>query len=267
MPFDFTTAMIQATSPVASAPGGPALTGTGVLVSDPAPDGTPRVVLVTARHVLQNIGAGPIYLGLRLKNPDGSWRLEWRAEPSTDQGRPLWTQHPAYDVAVMAVAVPPEVAQAAIPASWFADADTLAREDVEAGDPVEVLGYPAGYAADNSGFPILRLGHLASYPLAPATEATFLVDFPVVSGNSGGPVFISRRIEKRPALVGAEGPQPDEFIAGIVAQQIVPGGQSISLGLAVHSLYVRQTLQLLDQPRPIAPPVSLAPSTKSAPAG
>ncbi len=263
MPFDFTTAMIQATAPVASAPGGPALTGTGVLVSDPAPDGTPRLVLVTARHVLQNIAGGQVYLGLHLKNADGTWRLEWRAEPSTDQGRPLWTQHPVYDVAVLPVTVPPEVAQAAIPMSWFADADTFAREDIEAGDPVEVLGYPAGYAADGRGFAILRLGHLASYPLTPASEGTFLVDFPVVPGNSGGPVFTSRRIGRRPAVVGALGPQPDEFIAGVVAQQIVPGGQSISLGLVVHALYVRQTLQLLDQPPPAPTPV--APSTNSAP--
>jgi S1-C subfamily serine protease len=266
MPFDFTTAMIQATSPVASAPGGPALTGTGVLVSDPAPDGTPRVVLVTARHVLQNIDGGQVWLGLHLRNPDGSWRLEWRAEPSAVEGRPLWVRHPTYDVAVLPVSVPPEAAQAAVPVSWFADADTLAREDVQAGDPVEVLGYPAGYAADGRGFAILRLGHLASYPLTPDTEGTFLVDFPVVSGNSGGPVFTSRRIGRRPALVGAQGPQPDEFIAGVVAQQIVPGGQSINLGLAVHAVYVRQTLQLLDQPPLAAAPVTLAPSTKAAPA-
>jgi S1-C subfamily serine protease len=261
MPFDFTTAMIQATSPVASAPGGPALTGTGVLVSDPAPDGAPRVVLVTARHVLQNMPDGQVYLGLHLRNPDGSWRLEWRAEPSADQGRPLWTQHPAYDVAVLPVTVPPEAAEAAIPVSWFADADTFTREDVEAGDAVEVLGYPAGYAADGRGFPVLRLGHMASYPLTPRSEGTFLVDFPVVSGNSGGPVFTSRRVGKRPALVGAEGPQPDEFVAGIIAQQITPGGQPIALGLAVHALYVRQTLQLLDEP-PVQP-VPLAPSTNS----
>jgi S1-C subfamily serine protease len=266
MPFDFTTAMIQATSPVASAPGGPALTGTGVLVSDPAPDGTPRVVLVTARHVLQNIDGGQVWLGLHLRNPDGSWRLEWRAEPSAVEGRPLWVRHPTYDVAVLPVSVPPEAAQAAVPVSWFADADTLAREDVQAGDPVEVLGYPAGYAADGRGFAILRLGHLSSYPLTPDTEGTFLVDFPVVSGNSGGPVFTSRRIGRRPALVGAQGPQPDEFIAGVVAQQIVPGGQSINLGLAVHAVYVRQTLQLLDQPPLAAAPVPVAPSTKSAPA-
>ena len=252
MPFDFTTAMMQATLPVASQPGGPALTGTGVLVSDPAPDGTPRVVLVTARHVLANIPGGQVYIGLHLKTPDGGWRLDWRVEPSAADAKPLWVQHPVYDVAVMPVSVPPEVAATAIPMSWFGDAESLSREDVAAGDSVEVLGYPAGYAGDSRGFPILRVGHLASYPLTPSTEATFLIDFPVISGNSGGPVFFSRRTGKRPAVVGAEGPQPDEFIAGLVAQQIVPGGQSISLGLAVHALYIRQTLQMLDQPT-IAP--------------
>jgi hypothetical protein len=267
MPFDFTTAMIQATVPVASAPGGPAITGTGVLVSDPAPDGTPRVVLVTARHVLQNIlqntGGSQVQVGLHLKAADGAWRLAWQGEPAAEEGRPLWTAHPAYDVAVLPVTVPPEVAAAAIPASWFADGGAFAREDVEPGDALEVLGYPAGYAADGRGFAILRVGRLASYPITPDTEGTFLVDFPVVAGNSGGPVFTSRRIGRRPALVGAQGPQPDEFVAGIVAQQIVPGGQSINLGLAVHALYVRQTLQLLDQRQPQA--ASVAPSTNAAP--
>ncbi len=108
-----------------------------------------------------------------------------------------------------------------------------------------------------------KVPSLASYPLTPATEATFLVDSPVISGNSGGPVFTSRRIGKQPPLVGAQGPQPDEFIAGIVAQQIAPGGQSIALGLAVHAVYVRETLRLLDQPLPPLPPVPVAPSTNS----
>ena len=248
MPFDFTTAMIQATVAVAGAPGGPAVVGTGILVSDPAPDGTPRVVLVTARHVIQNIGGAAVQIGLHLKNADGTWRKEWRAEPSADGERLLWARHPTYDVAVLPVTVPPEVAAAAIPVSWFADGDTFARQDVQPGDTVEALGYPAGYASDGRGFPILRVGHIASYPLTPAADGTFLVDVPVISGNSGGPVFTRRRTGRGPALAGALGPQPDEFVAGIVAQQIVPGGQSINLGLVVHALYVRQTLQLLDQP-------------------
>jgi len=268
MPFDFTTAMIHATVPVASAPGGPAETGTGLLVSDPLPDGTPRVVLVTARHVIQNIvqnGGGPVQVGLHLKNPDGTWRKEWRAEPTQAGERSLWVRHPAYDVAVLAVTVPPDVAALAIPVSWFADGDTFARQGVQTGDVVEVLGYPQGYASDGRGFAILRVGRVASYPLTPETEGAFLVDFPVASGNSGGPVFTSRRTDGRPAIEGAEGPQPDEYIAGLVAQQIVPGGQSINLGLVVHALYIRQTLQLLDAapqipaasaPQPVAPSTS-----------
>jgi S1-C subfamily serine protease len=255
--------VIQATVPVAGAPGGPTTAGTGILVSDPLPDGTPRVVLVTARHVIQKIletnGGSQVQIALHLRNPDSSWRKEWRAEPTSDGDRPLWVQHPAYDIAVLPVTVPLEVAAAAIPIAWFANQDTFAKEDVEPGDALEVLGYPAGFASDARGFAILRVGHLASYPLTPETEGTFLVDFPVVSGNSGGPVFTSRRTDRQPPAVGAEGPQPDEFIAGIVTQQIVPGGQSIDLGLVVHALYVRQTLQLLDQPP------TLAPSTGSRP--
>ena len=248
MPFDFTTAIIQATVPVAGAPTGPTTVGTGILVSDPTPDGTPRVVLVTARHVIQNIGGQAVQIGMHLKNADGVWRKEWRSEPSADGERPLWTGHPVYDVAVLPVSVPPEVAAQAIPASWFADADTFTRQDLEPGDAVESLGYPGGLAADSQGFAILRVGHMASYPLTPDTQGTFLVDFAVASGNSGGPVFTSRRMGRLPPLEGALGPQPDEFVAGIVAQQIVPGGQSINLGLVVHALYIRQTLQLIDRP-------------------
>lgn len=254
MPFDFTTAVMQATVPVSQNPGGPSQMGTGLLVSDPEPDGTPRIVLVTARHVIQNIGGDHVELGLHRQGPDGAWAKDWRAEPTQAGDRLLWTGHPVYDVAVLPVTVPDDVAAQAIPAAWFAEPDTFVRQGVQTGDAVEIAGYPLGYASDPRGFAILRVGHLASYPLTPASEGTFLIDFPVVSGNSGGPVFISRRIDGGPPIVGALGPQPDEFIAGILTQQILPGGQSISLGLAVHAMYVRQTLQLLDRaPAPVPP--------------
>ncbi len=253
MPFDFTAAVMQATVPVSQNPGGPSEIGAGVLVSDPRPDGVPRIVLVTARHVIQNIGGDHVQLGLHRRGPDGGWLKVWQAAPTQEGARALWVSHPAYDIAVLPVTVPDDVAAEAIPADWFADQDAFEREDVQTGDAVEIAGYPLGYASDPRGFAILRVGRLASYPLTPATEATFLIDFPVVSGNSGGPVFISRRVDRRPPVVGALGPQPDEFIAGILTQQILPGGQSISLGLAVHAMYVRQTLQRLDlAPTPAA---------------
>jgi S1-C subfamily serine protease len=257
MPFDFTTAIMQATVPVSQNPGGPSEMGTGLLVSDPAPDGTPRIVLVTARHVIKDIGGDHVQLGLHRQGADGAWRKVWQAEPTQDGARSLWTSHPVYDIAVLPVTVPDDVAAQAIPAAWFADRDAFARQGVLTGDAVEVAGYPFGYASDPRGFAILRVGRLASYPLTPATEGTFLIDFAVFSGNSGGPVFISRRLNRGLDAVGALGPQPDEFIAGILTQQILPGGQSINLGLAVHAMYVRQTLERLDAappPQPLTPP-------------
>src|SRR4051812_23908330 len=122
MPFDFTIAMIQATVQVEQlSPTPPVQTGTGLLISDPAPDGTPRIVLLTARHVVERIGGAQLQIGLPLHNPDGSWRREWRAEPVQDGERPLWVRHPVYDVAVLPVSVPPEAAALAIPVSWLAD--------------------------------------------------------------------------------------------------------------------------------------------------
>lgn len=263
MPFDFTTAMIQATVQVEqTSPTPPFQTGTGLLISDPMPDGTPRIVLLTARHVIERIGGKDLQIGLHLHNPDGGWRREWRIEPIQEGERPLWARHPVYDVAVLPVAVPPETAALAIPVAWLADATTFERQDARPGDALATLGYPQGLSADPRGFAILRVGRLASYPLTPASEGTFLLDFPVTSGDSGGPVFAARRTGRRPDVEGAQGPQPDEYVAGMITQQIVPGGQPISLGLAVHALYLRQALQLLDAP---PPPQSLAPSTVSAP--
>ncbi len=92
MPFDFTTAMIQATVQVEQvSPTPPVIVGTGLLVSDPMPDGTPRVVLVTARHVIERIGGVQLQIGLHLAIPK-AWRPIHAASPSC--GRVGWPPIP-----------------------------------------------------------------------------------------------------------------------------------------------------------------------------
>jgi S1-C subfamily serine protease len=263
MPFDFTAAMMQATVQVEqTSPTAPIQTGTGILVSDPLPDGAPRVVLLTARHVIERIAAPQLQIGIHVRGADGTWRREWRVEPVADGGRPLWVRHPVYDLAALSVSVEPETAALAIPVSWLGDADSFARANLTAGDAVETLGYPQGLAADARGFAILRVGHLSTYDMAPAADGAFLIDMSVTSGDSGGPVFTSRKVGRRPELEGAQGPQPDEYVAGLITQQIVPGGQPIGLALAVHALYLRETLRLLDVPAAAAVPQSPAPAPR-----
>jgi hypothetical protein len=45
---------------------------------------------------------------------------------------------------------------------------------------------------NDAGFPILRTGTIASYPILPVkNNPTFLLGFEVFGGNSGGPVYLA----------------------------------------------------------------------------
>jgi hypothetical protein len=115
---------------------------------------------------------------------------------------------------------------------------------------------------------------VASYPLAPATSfPTFLMDFSVFPGNSGGPVFISRSgLASPPAVTQASSPMvtpaadtasseasspraipPEGFIAGLLTQQVELNNERLEIGIVTHAKYIRETIDLLKNP--------LAPST------
>jgi hypothetical protein len=120
-----------------------------------------------------------------------------------------------------------------------------------------VLGYPEGLAANHQGFPILRAGRVASYPTTPISEfPTFLLDFRVFSGNSGGPVFMTEDLRRRPGAGEAKA----GFVAGVLTQQTTVGAERLELGIVTHAMFVRQTIGLLDQ----APSVGDAAPTPSA---
>ena len=104
--WDLTVGLIEATVQL-DQPSGPdtRTVGTGFLIQAPRPDGTPRMVLVTAAHVLERMPDPEARIGWRTSLGDGTWRFD--PEPLTirdGEGHPLWTQHPDRDVAVMEVA-------------------------------------------------------------------------------------------------------------------------------------------------------------------
>src|SRR5690606_27100190 len=131
--------------------------------------------------------------GYRVANGDGSWSYSPQTIPiRSADGDQLWTEHPTRDVAAISITAPPAFAKAAIPIDYLAGDDTFTEKQVGAGDEMMALGFPRGLAANQAGFPILRAGRVASYPIAPAAIfPTFLLDFTVFPGNSGGPVFVS----------------------------------------------------------------------------
>lgn len=264
MVFDLSMELIHATVQLEQPLGdGTRTVGTGFLINDVGPNGQPHTVLVTANHVLAKMPGGEARIGYRVENPDGSWSYTPQTIRIRDpKGGKLWTQHPSRDVAAISVTAPPEFAKAAIPKTWLAQDETFNQLQVGAGDEMMALGFPRGLAANQAGFPILRSGRVASFPVAPAKIfPTFLLDFSVFPGNSGGPVFMAQNPRRHVVAAGAEPPQ---FIAGLLTQQVELNNERLEIGIVTHARYIRETIDLLDDP---AAPMTVAATDQGAVAG
>jgi len=247
MAWDLAVDLIQATvqleQPLAD---GSRTVGTGFLVADKGADGHPRTVLITAAHVFETMPTASASIGYRVQSADGVWRYDPQTLKIRDGDHPLWVRHAARDVAAIEVVAPPAFARAAIPLAWLAEDETFERFGLGPGDEMMVLGFPRGLSANPAGFPILRSGRIASYPLGPASAfPTFLMDFSVFPGNSGGPVFVAQAVRRRPDPPESQGGQ---FVAGILTQQVELSGERLDIGIVTHARYIRETLALLDHP-------------------
>jgi len=171
--------------------------GTAFILLKPITTNSPvgNFVLVTAAHVLSEMPSTNATLFLRTKT-GGTYKKRPFDFPIRSNGTNLWTCNPKADVAVMWIALPSETDISGVFSDTTALADDKFLTDfkIHPGDEVRILGYPYGFEANDAGFPVLRSGRIASYPLTPTSEVqTFLLDFQVFRGNSGGPVYISER--------------------------------------------------------------------------
>ncbi|HZL00324.1 MAG TPA: serine protease [Caulobacteraceae bacterium] len=257
MSVDLIGATVQLEQPLAD---GTRTVGTGFLISDPTDDGKPRVVLVTANHVFKRMPGDKATIGYRIQQPDGSWKYAPQQIAIRRGGKELWTHHGSRDVAAITITAPEAFAKAAIPLGWLASDDTFNRYQLGPGDEMMALGFPQGLAANPAGFPILRSGRVASYPLGPSSEfPTFLLDFRVFPGNSGGPVYLDDGLQRRE---GAADTPEAHFIAGMLTQQVELGGESLEIGIVTEARFIRETVAELDghvvPSEPAAQPASVA---------
>jgi S1-C subfamily serine protease len=256
MSMDFASQLMAVTVEVEQAlPDGRHMIGAAFLIDDPTPDGRPRTVLVTAGHVLEKMPGAVAHVGYRIQGADGGWRYDPQPLTIRAHGAPLWTRNPDHDIAAIAVVAPPEFARAAIPLAWLADAPAFGRAGVGPGQELLVLGYPQGLSANSAGFPILRAGRVASPVEADAQSPTFLLDFRVFPGNSGGPVFLA----DANGSVAVTRP----LVVGMLTQQVELNNERLELGVVTEAPFVRDTLAQLDRP---AAPIATAKAQPAAPA-
>jgi S1-C subfamily serine protease len=251
VPQDINTVLMRSTFKLA----GKGMTGTAFILGKPIPS-EPEIasfVMVTAAHVLNQMSGDEATLFLRKKDGD-TYKKGGLAIKIREGAKPLWTAHPSADVAVMYVRLPKAADIALVSTDLIATDDTLRQFEIHPGDRLSCLGYPLG-AEGEAGFPILRSGYIASYPLLPTkTVKTFLFDFNVFEGNSGGPVYF---VESNRTYGGATRIGTIQFVVGLVSQQRLATEEIKSLaetrlqrhqlGLAVviHGGLIREALDLL----------------------
>ena len=209
-----------------------------------------HIVLVTAAHVLEGIAGDNASLQLRRKSDDGTYTVFGYQLPIRKVGQPLYVKHPTADVAAMYADLPDEVPMTGLAPDVLATDKSLEDVEVHPGDEAFILGFPAA-ASTPGGFPILRVGHIASYPLTPMTMVKqWAFDAHVLNGNSGGPVYYTyvNRLFKGQVHFGV-----GQAVLGLVIQDVrslLPefANRDLDYGVVVPAQFIRETLDMLPAP-------------------
>ena len=165
-------------------------------------------------------------------------------------------KHPTEDIAAMYVPIPRDAdVFLLLDVNLFANDAILREAEIHPGDQLFALGYPFGAESNAEGFPILRSGAIVSYPLIPTGKVkTFLFDFEIRRGNSGGPVYFYQQDR----LTGGRYPSRNfAFIMGLVSNEKLITEEirsmyhtteeyhPINMAVVIHASLIKETVDLL----------------------
>jgi hypothetical protein len=235
-------------------------TATAFLLHRPVngrPEG--QYVLVTAAHVLEQMVGDTATLFFRHREAEGVYKKLPLKLDVRKAGKPLWTKHPAVDVAALAVVPPPGADVPKLSLELLATDEDLKRYRVHPGDTVMGLGYPHRFEANEAGFPVLRSGPIASFPLWPTrTTKTFLMHYNAFEGDSGGPVYLA---DPGRLVGGKRQPQEVRLLLGLVVGQHFIDEQvkmlyetrkvrhRLGMAIVVHASFIRETVERMPDGR------------------
>jgi hypothetical protein len=236
--------------PSAQKPGQQTL-GTVFFMGKPT-EGNPtqaNYVLITAAHVLDRIAGDTALLVLRRKRADGMYAKLPFPIPIRANGKNLYMKNPTADVVAMFAALPSDADISLLPITLLADDTTLKQLEIHPGDALMCLGFPLNI--DENGFPVIRSGVLASYPITPAdTVKQYYYNFHVFPGNSGGPIYFSfeNRIFDGSTHIGVQ-----QGVIGLVSEAVGSAmpqfkDMPMDISVVVPGFYIRQTIDMLPKP-------------------
>ena len=239
---DFNTQLMRATVKISHDQS----TGTGFILTK-----GDKYLLITAAHVFSQTPGDETTVLFRSKQSEGEYTKEPTKLVIRNDGKPLWTNHPTEDVAVIRIVPSNNADLPQLTLDDLATDDDLRKYKIHPGDNLACLGYPHRVEASSAGFPLLRNGPVASFPLLPTAKTrTFFMSMNTFEGDSGGPVSLARESQSNPD-------SEIRLIVGLVSGQqfldeeakMIYGTTKLRhrLGLAivVHASFVKETVDLI----------------------
>lgn len=257
--YDLSTILMRATFKIEGPCNNGTYVGTCFFVGKPSKNNPSQsyYILVTAAHVLKNIQGDIAVLNLRKRQNDIYSKILYPINIRSE-GKPLWKEHPNEDIAVMDIGLPTGsgIDINLIPIHLLATDEDLKKIEIRPGDQLFVLGFPFCTEANEAGFPILRSGTIASYPILPTKSTkTMLLDFEIYRGNSGGPVFL---VSQDRYYSNTFHPlQLNRLIIGLVSREFQITEQTdslyetkkttypLKLGIIIHASFIKETIDSL----------------------
>lgn len=251
---DFSTSMMRATVKLQH----DRSTATGFIVTRPSPADASQTqfILVTANHVLESTPGDETTIVFRVREADGTYKKSPAKLIIRAEGKPRWTKHPTDDVAAIVVTPPNPVDLPSVPMDLLATDDAIEKMQIHPGDTLSYAGYPHRVEANEAGFPLLRNGAIASYPLLPtAKNHVLLLGANSFEGDSGSPVFMAATAR----VIEGKGTEKVRMIMGLVsAQQFIDEElktlygttkmrHRLGLALVVQAPLLRETIEKLPQ--------------------
>ncbi|MBA2116631.1 S1 family peptidase [Bremerella alba] len=224
-------------------------TATGFVLS---PDGGKSFILITAAHVLDQTPGEQTTVVFRCQTGEGEYTKLPTQLVIRKGDTPLWVKHPTEDVAAISVKPPVEADLAVLSTDSLMTDDDLRALQVHPGERLTLLGYPHREESSEAGFPILRDGPLASFPLLPTKKTkTFYLSTNSFSGDSGGPVFVTRSgeadgpTERVPRILGLM--QGQRLLNDTLEGSYITVKTRHQFGLAnvIHSSLIIETIRLM----------------------
>jgi len=220
-----------------------------------------QTVLVTAAHLFEKAKGKEAKLVFR----ESAGRREITIPIQNSANMPLWKKHSKYDIAGLAVDLPDSDLVNIFPMEQLADQELFDSQTITVGQACQIPSFPAKLESTSLGYPILRSGSIASYPLTPVlSQPTFMIDISAFGGDSGAPVLSAVNDQKESIQSKTDAvdqpeakPKPKLMVVGLVfAKQrqthttVTPYEELVrhtpmGISIAVNSVFIRQTIEMM----------------------